>query len=60
MAVVEVACRYCKQIDQVYRHEKSHAGYPQFRCVGCHNSFQMHDAYEAPKLGVKERIVIGY
>lgn len=57
MAVVEVACRYCKETDQVYRHGKGHAGHPQFRCVGCKERFQIHYAHEAHKPGVKERIV---
>ena len=57
MAVVEVACRYCKETDQVYRRGKGYAGHPQFRCVGCKKRFQIHYAYEAHKPGVKERIV---
>lgn len=52
----EVASRYCKEREQIYRHGKGHAGHPRFRCLSYKKSFQINDAYEAHKPGIKERI----
>ncbi len=41
----------------VRKHGTGFAGFPRFRCLDCKKSFQLDYAYEARKLGVKEKIV---
>ena len=57
MAIIEVACRYCGQTEQVSRYGKVHAGHQRYRCMNCKKNFQLEYAYEAHKPGVKDRIV---
>ena len=55
MATIKVNCRFCNQTTPVRKHGT--AGFQRFRCLDCKRSFQLDYAYEAWKVGVKEKIV---
>lgn len=56
MAVVEFTCGYCWQADQVNCDGKG-SWHQSYRCINCNKSFQLEYAYEAYKVGVKNRII---
>lgn len=57
MATIKVNCRFCNQTDPVRKHGTGTAGFQRYRCLDCQRSFQLDYAYEAWKVGVKEKIV---
>lgn len=59
MATVTVHGPRC-QSAQVYRHGQNPKGHARFCCRDCHRLFQLTDAYEAPKPGVKKQITEGF
>ena len=57
MAIIEVACRFCGNTDNVVKHGTGAGGYQRYRCKECKKTFQLSYHYNACKAGIPEKVI---